>query len=160
MRIHRIGVVVSNLDETLVAPDVTHDDVVESVYDPVQDNHLHFVHLPAKGLWLEFVQPVSGRAGTARCAELELPSRPPRSSRRSSGRGPFRPRRSAREADRGRRRLLSAPGMIGRTPMQVDSYGAFVFMVCGTAVRRGRAEHVASLVGRLPPAVGIRGGLR
>lgn len=44
--------------------------------------------------------------------------------------------------------------------MQVDSCGAFVLMVSGTAVRRGRAEHVASLVGRFPPAVGIRGGLR
>lgn len=68
MKIHHIGVVVSDLDETLAALGLTRDDVVESVYDPVQDNHLHFVHLPANDLWLECVQPVSGRASTARFA--------------------------------------------------------------------------------------------
>jgi catechol 2,3-dioxygenase-like lactoylglutathione lyase family enzyme len=68
MRIQHIGLVVSNLDETLSALGLSRADVTESVHDPVQDNTLHFVHLPENNLWLEFVEPMSERASTAKFA--------------------------------------------------------------------------------------------
>lgn len=69
MKIQHIGLVVSNLDETLSALGLSHAHVTESVYDPVQENTLHFVHLPENNLWLEFVEPMSDRASTAKFAE-------------------------------------------------------------------------------------------
>jgi hypothetical protein len=68
MRIQHLGIVVSSLDETLAALGLSRADVSESVHDPVQDNTLHFVHLPENNLWLEFVEPMSPRASTAKFA--------------------------------------------------------------------------------------------
>jgi len=68
MRIQHIGLVVSDLDETLAALGLTRAHVTESVHDPVQDNTLHFVHLPVNNLWLEFVEPMSERASIAKFA--------------------------------------------------------------------------------------------
>ncbi len=68
MRIQHIGLVVSNLDETLASLGLSRAHVTESVHDPVQDNTLHFVHLPENNLWLEFVEPMSDQASTGKFA--------------------------------------------------------------------------------------------
>lgn len=63
-KIHHIGLVVSDLPETLSSLGLTSDDVRETVYDPVQKNKLHFVYISANDLWLEFVEPTSEEAST------------------------------------------------------------------------------------------------
>ena len=68
MKIHHIGLVVSNLDQTLEVFGLSRADVSESVYDPLQQNTLHFVHLRENNCWLEFVEPMSPTASTANFA--------------------------------------------------------------------------------------------
>lgn len=68
MNIQHIGIVVADLDEALAALGLSRCAIRESVYDPVQDNTLHFVYVSANNLWLEFVEPMSDRASTAKFA--------------------------------------------------------------------------------------------
>ncbi|MCC6278785.1 MAG: VOC family protein [Oligoflexia bacterium] len=69
MKIHHLGIVVSDVDEGLRALGLTKSDIVESVYDPNQKNNLHFIHLKENNLWLELVEPKAPDASTANFAK-------------------------------------------------------------------------------------------
>jgi len=81
MKIHHIGIVAKDVPETLAALGLSPDAVMESVFDPVQENTLHFVYLADNDLWLEIVQPMSDASSTASfarrsgadCITLALP---------------------------------------------------------------------------------------
>lgn len=68
MKIQHLGIVVSDLDETLAALGLDRSAVVETVHDPVQQNDLHFIYLSGNDCWLELVEPKSPTASTARFA--------------------------------------------------------------------------------------------
>lgn len=69
MKIHHLGIVVSNVDEALTALGLDRSHVSETVFDPNQKNNLHFIHLPENNLWLELVEPMSEDASTAKFAK-------------------------------------------------------------------------------------------
>ena len=68
MKIHHLGLVTSDVDETLIALGLERSDISESVYDPVQKNRLHFIHIRDNDLWLELVEPMAQDASTAKFA--------------------------------------------------------------------------------------------
>ena len=68
MKIQHLGIVVSNLDETLSALGLDRSAVRETVFDPVQQNDLHFIYLEGNDCWLELVEPKAPDASTARFA--------------------------------------------------------------------------------------------
>lgn len=69
MRIHHLGLVVSNLEDNLNALGLSVKDIKETVYDPLQKNNLHFIHLEKNNLWLELVEPTVPTASTAKFAK-------------------------------------------------------------------------------------------
>lgn len=69
MKIHHLGLVTSSVDETLAALGLDRSAIQETVYDPVQKNNLHFIHLPQNDLWLELVEPMEETASTYRFAK-------------------------------------------------------------------------------------------
>jgi methylmalonyl-CoA/ethylmalonyl-CoA epimerase len=69
MKIHHLGIVVSDVDEALAALGVDRSAITETVFDPNQKNNLHFIHLPENDLWLELVEPMAEDASTARFAK-------------------------------------------------------------------------------------------
>ncbi len=64
MKIHHLGLVVTNLDEALEALNIERSQVVETVYDSNQKNNLHFVFLEQNNMWLELVEPTAPEAST------------------------------------------------------------------------------------------------
>ncbi len=58
MKIQHLGVVVSNVDEALLALGLSREAITETVYDPNQKNNLHFIYLKENDLWLELVEPL------------------------------------------------------------------------------------------------------
>ncbi len=69
MKIHHLGIVVTDVDEALTALGLSSSDITETVFDPNQKNRLHFIHLPENNLWLELVEPVTEDASTAKFAK-------------------------------------------------------------------------------------------
>lgn len=69
MKIHHLGIVVSDVDEALTALGLDRSNISEVVFDPNQKNNLHFIHLPENNLWLELVEPMSEDASTAKYAK-------------------------------------------------------------------------------------------
>lgn len=69
MKIHHLGIVTSDVDETLLALGLDRASIAETVFDSNQKNNLHFIHLPENDMWLELVEPVSDDASTARFAK-------------------------------------------------------------------------------------------
>lgn len=69
MKIHHLGIVTNDVPGTLRALGLEPDAIVETVYDPVQENNLHFIALPENDLWLELVEPTSETASTAKFAK-------------------------------------------------------------------------------------------
>ena len=69
MKIHHLGLVTSDVDETLRALGLKRSDISETVSDPVQKNNLHFINLPENNLWLELVEPTADDASTAKFAK-------------------------------------------------------------------------------------------
>ena len=69
MKIHHLGILVSDVDETLVELGLTADDIVESLYDANQDNHIHIISLLENNLMPELAQSASNKSTTARFAE-------------------------------------------------------------------------------------------
>lgn len=69
MKIHHLGIVVSNVDEALNALGLDRSDVSEVLFDPNQKNNLYFMHLAENNLWLELVEPMSKDASTAKFAK-------------------------------------------------------------------------------------------
>ena len=69
MKIHHLGIVVTDVDEALTALGLDRSAISETVYDPGQKNNLHFIHLPENDLWLELVEPRADDASTARFAK-------------------------------------------------------------------------------------------
>lgn len=59
MKIHHLGVVVSDVDEALRALGLNRSFIKEKVYDPNQKNNLYFIHLPENNMWLELVEPTA-----------------------------------------------------------------------------------------------------
>lgn len=57
MKIQHLGIVVTNLDEALIALGLSRNNISETVIDNEQKNNLYFIHLPENNLWLEFVEP-------------------------------------------------------------------------------------------------------
>lgn len=68
MKIHHLGIVTDSVEATLQAFGLTREAITETVFDPVQKNNLHFVHLPDNNLWLELVEPMADDASTAKFA--------------------------------------------------------------------------------------------
>lgn len=69
MKIHHIGIVISDLNEALNALGLDRAAISETVYDPVQQNNLYFINLPGNSLWLELVEPMADDASTAKFAK-------------------------------------------------------------------------------------------
>ncbi|MBL4766398.1 MAG: VOC family protein [Rhodobacteraceae bacterium] len=69
MKIHHLGIVTDNVAGTLAALGLKQSDISETVFDPVQKNNLHFIHLQENDLWLELVEPMSEDASTAKFAK-------------------------------------------------------------------------------------------
>lgn len=69
MKIHHLGIVVSDVDEALVALGLDRSAIAETVFDPNQKNNLHFINLPENNLWLELVEPMAEDATTAKFAK-------------------------------------------------------------------------------------------
>ena len=57
MKIHHIGIVVSDLDKALKTFGFKVDDLSETVEDPEQKNTLYFCYDEDNHLWLEFIEP-------------------------------------------------------------------------------------------------------
>ena len=68
MKIHHLGIVVSDIDEALASLGLDHSHISEVIVDSNQKNNLHFVHLPQNDMWLELVQPISEDSTTAQFA--------------------------------------------------------------------------------------------
>lgn len=69
MKIHHLGIVVSDVDEALIALGLDRSAIAETVFDPNQKNNLHFINLPENNLWLELVEPMAEDATTAKFAK-------------------------------------------------------------------------------------------
>lgn len=69
MKIHHLGVVVSNVDEALSALGLDRTAIVETVYDSNQKNNLHIIHLSDNDMWLELVEPLAPDSSTANYAK-------------------------------------------------------------------------------------------
>ena len=64
MKIHHLGIVVTDVAETLQALGLDETAIRETVYDPFQKNKLHFIYLKENDLWLELVEPTDETAST------------------------------------------------------------------------------------------------
>lgn len=69
LKIHHLGIVVSDVDEALAALGLERSDISETVFDPNQKNNLHFIQLQENNLWLELVEPMADDASTAKFAK-------------------------------------------------------------------------------------------
>jgi hypothetical protein len=65
VKIHHLGIVISDLDQALSALGLDRTAILESVFDPMQKNALLFIHLPDNNLWHELVEPKSEDASSA-----------------------------------------------------------------------------------------------
>jgi hypothetical protein len=68
MKIHHLGIVVTDVDEALTALGLNRSCISEKVYDPNQKNNLYFIHMPDNNMWLELVEPTSKDSTTAKFA--------------------------------------------------------------------------------------------
>lgn len=59
MKIHHLGIVVSDVDEALTALGLNRSDIRETVYDDEQKNNLHFIYLSDNDMWIELVEPMA-----------------------------------------------------------------------------------------------------
>lgn len=59
MKIHHLGIAVSDIDKDLNLLGIDRSCIKEEIYDPIQKNKIYFVYLAENNLWLEFVEPVS-----------------------------------------------------------------------------------------------------
>jgi len=69
VKIHHLGIVVTNVDDALIALGLSRLHITETVFDSNQKNNLHFIHLSENNLWLELVEPVADDASTAKFAK-------------------------------------------------------------------------------------------
>ena len=69
MKIHHLGIVVTEVTETLQALGLDETAIRETVYDPIQKNKLHFIYLKENDLWLELVEPTDETASTHKFAK-------------------------------------------------------------------------------------------
>lgn len=69
MKIQHLGIVVTNLDESLLSLGLSRDSITETVHDPNQNNNLHFIFLKENDLWLELVEPLSSNSSVANFAK-------------------------------------------------------------------------------------------
>lgn len=58
MKLHHIGLVVKDLNVALNTLGIDESEVKESVFDPVQNNMIHFIEMRENNLWLELVVPM------------------------------------------------------------------------------------------------------
>ncbi len=59
MKIHHLGIVVSDVDEALATLGLNRSDIKETVYDDGQKNNLHFIYLAGNDRWIELVEPTA-----------------------------------------------------------------------------------------------------
>ncbi|TFG61601.1 MAG: hypothetical protein E4H32_07140 [Nitrospirales bacterium] len=64
MKIHHLGIVVSDVDEALEALGIGREEIVETVYDPIQKNNLHIIPLKGNNLWIELIEPTAPDSST------------------------------------------------------------------------------------------------
>ena len=69
MKIHHLGIVVTDVAETLQALGLEETAIRETVYDPIQKNKLHFIYLKENDLWLELIEPTDKTASTHKFAK-------------------------------------------------------------------------------------------
>jgi 4-hydroxyphenylpyruvate dioxygenase-like putative hemolysin len=69
LKIHHLGIVISDLPEALEALGLDFEDVTETIYDEVQDNKIHFIYIKSNDLWIELVEPQNTNATTAKFAK-------------------------------------------------------------------------------------------
>lgn len=68
MKIQHLGIVTSDVDETLRTFGLTREAISETVFDPNQCNNLHFIFLKENDLWLELVEPTSDKSSVGNFA--------------------------------------------------------------------------------------------
>lgn len=64
MKIHHLGIVTTNVSDTLIALGLEQDCVSEIVEDTNQMNRLHFIFIKENNLWLELVEPMDETSST------------------------------------------------------------------------------------------------
>jgi hypothetical protein len=69
VKIHHLGIVVTDVAETLQALGLDETAIREVVYDPIQKNKLHFIYLKENDLWIELVEPTNETASTHKFAK-------------------------------------------------------------------------------------------
>jgi len=69
VKIHHLGIVVSDIEEALVSLGLQRSDIAEEIYDENQKNKLYFIHVPDNNMWLELVEPVDKDSTTAKFAK-------------------------------------------------------------------------------------------
>lgn len=69
MKIHHLGIVVSDVDEALASLGLDRSSIHETVHDPNQKNNLHIIYLPENNMWLELVEPTGPDSTTANFAK-------------------------------------------------------------------------------------------
>jgi len=69
VKIHHLGIVVTDVAETLQVLGLDETAIRETVYDPIQKNKLHFIYLKENDLWLELVEPTDETASTHKFAK-------------------------------------------------------------------------------------------
>jgi len=69
VKIHHLGIVVSDVEEALVSLGLQRSDIAEEIYDANQKNNLYFIHLPDNDMWIELVEPVDKDSTTANFAK-------------------------------------------------------------------------------------------
>lgn len=112
MKIHHLGIVVSDLDEALTALGLDLSAITETIYDSNQKNNLHFIRLPENDLWLELVEPMAQDASTAKFAS-------------KYGLGLHHLSMSSNDLEAVEAQYLSRPGgfVLGRYQISVNSFG-------------------------------------
>ncbi|MDC1051139.1 hypothetical protein OAQ76_00260 [bacterium] len=72
MKIHHLGIVTTNVDDTLIALGLAKKSITEVVEDTNQMNRLHFVFIEENNLWLELVEPMNEKSSTYKFAKKNV----------------------------------------------------------------------------------------
>lgn len=112
MKIQHLGIVVSNVDEALLALGLNRDAITETVHDPNQKNNLHFIHLKENDLWLELVEPLEVNSSVANFAK-------------KNGMGLHHLAMSSNDLEKTEKKYMEQEGafVLGRYAINVKSFG-------------------------------------
>lgn len=72
MKIHHLGIVTTNVFDTLTALGLERESITEVVEDTNQMNRLHFIFIEENNLWLELVEPLNEKSSTYKFAKKNV----------------------------------------------------------------------------------------